>query len=667
MYSTETWRSSVVNYINGTEHAQLTEHSPQSTQPLWIKPTLRPHQLTLLEAARQLEQNSSVDSLSLEKPTLLVKYGVLSDRVGAGKSLVALSMVRDPPPKHTDIKISTGNQHEDSLLIRLQQMPDPVPFKKEWANLKEDALRNALQIKKDIYSARQPDMFYTKTSLLVVPHNICQQWETYIKEQTTLKSYIVKRTKDCDYDREGFYGDIFMSDLVVVSCTMMRKFMAAIHWRFLPFENIVWTRVFIDEADSIHLVARHKDISARFTWFITGSWLNMLFPDGFYNYTHLPAEMQTLIGSSNIPGVYSRMNYVASTLNTTRNPEFAKLILRNSEAWVNVSLQQPTVTHSTIMCQTPSNFNILRDFIKPEAMQALHAGDTAGALQAMGIKPSTKESMIEQVTASLRGDLLQEEKILALKRELTYSTEAAKRHAIETGEKKIQELRAKLVDLEGRVANVVHTTCPICYDVPQNTTLTPCCRNAFCLACLCECITKNPSCPLCRAKITSASKLIVLGEGAQSPGESTGAVDELPTKGAALINLIAKSRPEQRFLVFSAHEASFKGVKDILKGKGVKCEMLMGSAARIETLRKQFREGKLRVLCMNARHIGAGINLESATDVVLYHRMNTELEKQVIGRAIRFERAEELTVTHLVHDDETAFTGAQASDVIVHV
>jgi SNF2 family DNA or RNA helicase len=70
---------------------------------------------------------------------------------------------------------------------------------------------------------------------------------------------------------------------------------------------------------------------------------------------------------------------------------------------------------------------------------------------------------------------------------------------------------------------------------------------------------------------------------------------------------------------------------------------------------------------MNARHVGAGINLEAATHVVLYHRMNTELEKQVIGRAVRFEREKELRIVHLVHDGETAITGEHGSEVIMHV
>jgi SNF2 family DNA or RNA helicase len=56
---------------------------------------------------------------------------------------------------------------------------------------------------------------------------------------------------------------------------------------------------------------------------------------------------------------------------------------------------------------------------------------------------------------------------------------------------------------------------------------------------------------------------------------------------------------------------------------------------------------------MNARHVGAGLNLEAASHVVLYHRMNLEMEKQVIGRAVRFERKADLQVVHLVHEGET--------------
>jgi SNF2 family DNA or RNA helicase len=133
------------------------------------------------------------------------------------------------------------------------------------------------------------------------------------------------------------------------------------------------------------------------------------------------------------------------------------------------------------------------------------------------------------------------------------------------------------------------------------------------------------------------------------------------------LQLLSDSTEEQRFLVFSAHEASFRGLREMLSARGIRCEMLQGTAARVDRLRKQFEDGTVRVLCMNARHVGAGINLQAATHVVLFHRMNVEMEKQVIGRAVRFERAAELNVVHLVHEQETAFNGAQESEVIVHV
>ena len=94
--------------------------------------------------------------------------------------------------------------------------------------------------------------------------------------------------------------------------------------------------------------------------------------------------------------------------------------------------------------------------------------------------------------------------------------------------------------------------------------------------------------------------------------------------------------------------------------------MLHGTVTHITKLQKQFTEGKIRVLCLNARHVGAGLNLEAATDIVLYHRMNAELERQVIGRAVRFDRSAPLTVTHLEHPGEIE-GDLGSEEVLVHV
>jgi hypothetical protein len=643
-----TYRDEIRVYLETAIGYHLTADSPRASQPTTTVP-LRPHQLSLLAAARALEAKATLGPLT--EPQLITKYGVIADRVGAGKSLVALALVSDPPVNPSTMTITDGGRMQYTRIVEIQAM---------------QSVQGPSEPDTDYKALLTTGQFYTRAALLIAPHNIVQQWEAYIKDQTTLRPYIVKRTKDCDYDRADFYHDVFSADIVVVSCTMLKKFMGALQYHGNNFDRIVWSRLFIDEADSITMTMRPYEVSARFIWFITGSWVNMLFPYGIYSYTiqDLPEELRKIVGDGGIPGILSRNNIVSQAMAyQTREPRFTALVLRNTDAWIDTSLTMPTIRHSSVICKAPANLGVLRDFIPTAAMEALHAGDTAGALEALGLKAASKETLADRVTAGLRMELNQAEKLLVFKRDMEYASPAAKTTALEKAEAKVTRLRDQLASLTTRIAEAEGQRCPICFDSPRTATLTPCCRQSFCLACLCECISAKPACPLCRVAIRSPKELLVIGEGV---GASE-IVDTLPMKGAALLKLLAESTEDQRFLVFSAHEASFRGLREVLAARGIRCEMLQGSGARVEVLRKQFQAGTVRVLCMNARHVGAGINLEAATHVVLYHRMNMELERQVIGRAVRFERAAPLEVVHLVHEEETAYNGSSSSEVIVHV
>lgn len=651
------WREEYKQYVQGALDRQLHADSPQAEQPAWIKTPLKPHQLTLLAAARALERHANMDTLSLSEPQLLTRFGTLADRVGAGKSLVALSLVRDPPVAQATFTCREGGA---ARILGLKHMSPVMDLPNEWMDLSGATLRSAIGNRR----------FYTRAALIIVPHNIVSQWESYIHDQTDLNAVIIKKTKDCDYDAPSFLQRVLTADVVLVSGTMLKKFVGAVSMYGPMFRDVVWSRLFIDEADTIPCGLRMGDATARFTWFITGSWLNMMFPHGLYEYTikQMDDGTRAALGDGHIAGLASHMNIVASTVSDSRDPRFTALILRNRDAWIDSSLARPVVHHETLMCRAPANLGILRDFVTPAALEALHAGDTAGALTAMGLKASSKESVAAALTASLRGELAQAEKLLAFKREMEYSSPAAKKEALVKAEAKVERAREQLMSLENRIAGAANgDLCPICYDTPRTTTLTPCCRQAFCLSCICECLATKPACPLCRVAISSPKTLAVLG--ADGTGENAEEVtaEQLPTKGAALLNLLGAAKPEERFLVFSAHEASFRGLRELLAARDVRCEVLQGTAARIDRLRRQFRDGTVQVLCMNARHVGAGLNLESATHVVLYHRMNVELEKQVIGRAVRFERSGELRVVHLVHEQETTYNGASHSEVIMHV
>jgi len=79
---------------------------------------------------------------------------------------------------------------------------------------------------------------------------------------------------------------------------------------------------------------------------------------------------------------------------------------------------------------------------------------------------------------------------------------------------------------------------------------------------------------------------------------------------------------------------------------------LMGNGNVINSTIEKFKNGEIRVLILNAQHYGSGLNLQMATDIVIYHEMNKELETQVIGRSQRMGRTQPLNVYYLLYDSE---------------
>lgn len=614
---------------------------------------MRGHQLTLLQSARDLEKHTLLHRLPQSgagaESEFVCNYGVLGDRVGAGKSLVALALVREAPPVSGNLRI---RECGGAQVFQSNMMPDVGDL----AAIAQDVSGGAAFLT----AAMSPlGQIYTRTALFIVPHNVMPQWEEYAQNQTSLRCQFIRKTRDCDWTRAGFFQDMLTSDAVIVSCTMLRRFTTAMSVHGHRFSRIVWSRLFIDEADSIALTSREEEIRARFHWLITGSWLNVLFPNGLSSWTvtGLPPDLRTMIGEGAVSGLSRRMNLVGALVSSTRHPEFTRTVLRNRDDWIEKSLKRPRVIHRTVDCRAPVSARLLRGFVSATAMEALHAGDVAGAMSAMGLKGASKEGIVARITESLRAEVVKAEKTLVFKQEMDYSSAAAKAEGLKKAEERVATARTQLANLEARVAAAFggSASCPICYEPPTTLTLTPCCRQAFCLACLCECVRSKPACPLCRVGIASPKELLVVGDGEAEDDASGGdsGAGGLPTKADALLSLLTGAAESDRFLVFSAHEASFRGLRAILEAQGIRCELLSGSAARVSRLRREFKEGEVRVLCMNARHVGAGVNLEAASHVVLFHKMNLELEKQVIGRAVRFEREEDLQVVHLVHEGES--------------
>jgi SNF2 family DNA or RNA helicase len=112
------------------------------------------------------------------------------------------------------------------------------------------------------------------------------------------------------------------------------------------------------------------------------------------------------------------------------------------------------------------------------------------------------------------------------------------------------------------------------------------------------------------------------------------------------------NNPTKRYLVFSEFNGTFATIKDRLGQTEIAYEMLSGSTAHIQKTIQLFRDGKVQVLLLNARFFGAGLNLQMTDEIIIYHRMNSDLEKQVIGRAQRLGRQTKLSIRYLCYNNE---------------
>lgn len=630
MYQAQERNKRYWSYFKGVFQNELSEDSESGSQPSWIKTPLYAHQKSLMAAAIALEHSKFEGIKCEDNKRLYTNFGVIADRVGAGKSLVALSLVKQP---NADEREMITNSRSNNLSMVTYQIPEPGKKR-------------------------------TKAALFIVPHSIMGQWEDYVTKETTLNTIFCKRKKEvCDKTLLHFIDSV---DAVFVSSTMWKSFEES-----QEPSKIHWSRIFIDEADSIQVPIR-CNLTARFIWLITASYLNVAFPSGIvHNYTspyyqapsQTPVEPELLqklhnVSCANtlrIDGCLTNSPFIKNILGQTdiyKNADIQswRTVLRNSDEFVNFSFRMPEIIHTQILCKSPANLRVLESLIPNEIMEMLHAGDTKSALLALGVKDETSTSIIESLTQTLRKEVEQNLRKLEFSKTMEYSSELAKQKSIEAQEQKIQSLNSRIETIEKRMTEIDTTNCPICYSDVEVPTMTPCCKNLFCFSCLCESFKRQPVCPLCRTGIKSIAELHVINNNKNTIQEEP--VPAGPkTKMEEFLQFVEQN-PKARILLFSEYDASFFQLTQELIRREIGHSAINGSTARISNIIQGFTDGTYRVLFLNSRHVGAGLNIVSATDVFLFHKMTSEMEKQIIGRAYRMGRTKPLHVHHLLYQSE---------------
>lgn len=659
-------RAKLWNFFTALFGNELTAESGKAEQPSWIKTTLLDHQRSAVQAALDLEKAKGgidVGPLPGEEygGTFFTTYGILGDRVGSGKSLIALSLVKQPPPCDHMMEYtwrSCGASDNAVGLLRRKQQTE--------LEFNTDAQRTPLH-----------------TALFLIPHSLMGQWADYVKRDTDLNCLFVKAKKDAQEDAltlEKIRG----YDAVFVSTTMWREFSYNV-----PMDTILWSRFFMDEADSA-TVSMGSVPHARFVWLISASWMNLIFSNGAYLNTssaysppptvgseiakkvrrfvvgdHLHLEGTRNVFVRKLCGSYSLSGYNLSSLNSVMF-QATRMLIQNSEDYVRASFHIPPIHHLRFLCQAPPNIQILSNMISAEMMERLHAGDAEGVLEMLGMTAKSAEDITTAITDSIQKELDGVRKLYDFKKTMEYATESSKAKALEHLEDKMARLQSRIDAIQNRLKNPADEQCPICFCEVQKPALTPCCRHLFCFGCICEVMKRTTVCPMCRETIPNIQAVQVIGGADPDSSEATDKSEEeakpqILTKQEQF-RAFLQANPDARVLMFSGYDATFSGLSNVLETDGISHATLQGSQARIAKLIREFEAGKYRVLFLNSRNMGAGLNITPATHVVLYHRMSAETQNQIIGRAMRMGRTAPLTVVHLLHGNE--MTASDAADVV---
>lgn len=572
----------------------------KALQPSYIKRQLKPHQLMTIYKCVELENgiivnDEYVHNLPLEEMlnidenkssyevNINTKFGAICDPVGSGKTLTVLSLVKQ------DIKCDDVQEYKYSGHGFMCEITTKISITNVSESLEND-----------------------KYTIIVLPHTLVSQWKTAIDRDTDLKYVEFKKKTSLDIREQA--------DIIIVANTNHSEF-------YNKYSNIRFKRVFYDEADSIR-VPNCSKLMANFYWFITASFMSL---HDSYSY-----------GGKHI----SCNGFIKNTFYKTSSKVLKHLIIRNDTDFIHRSFQLEDYVERKYKCMKNQILSVLTDHVSDKVQQMICAGDIESAITTFGLTNASGENLVSIVCNDLYTQIENNKAKLQYVHNKTYSSNDAKLVAVERVEAKIKKLEESIKSISEKIKE--SELDPITYMDIENPVLTKCCKTTFDFESITMYVLSktNPMCPICRTAI-SKKELIMISDRNDDEEEKEEKEWEFESnkKIDNIKYLIDNLSDKARIIIFSEYDNTINTLLKELSNTEIK--QIKGAGQCIDKTLLWFRDSTTtdkRILFMNSQYAGAGINLETGTDVFIYHSMSSELTKQVIGRCHRPGRTSVLMV-----------------------
>jgi hypothetical protein len=515
---------------------------------------------------------------------------ILGDKTGSGKTLMMISLLaRDRN------KIPNRSNHDSYLKPTILLEDRKYTRKSKRVNINNTFYNRVSEVVETF--------FYVPINVVVVSPSILNQWKDELSK-TNLKCLFIHLNKHLEEYNETY-------DLIVVTYKRYNE--------FVSFLNILYKTRFIIKRfilDEIYYLPGMKLLESDFVWVMSA---NMYINNDFTDVSMHHSYIKKILGSI--------------------NPK--EITIKNTDEDIAVSYSLPsTVTHNYKCFSRYDGIN--SRFISSDIRRMIAADDLSSAISMLGGQKTSNDNLQNLIIQK------EEENLRRLEAKVKYYIEMNDEKQVEKYKEKHKEASKSFESLKERIS-MLSTECPVCMEDIVNRVLVECCMNSFCNVCVLELLKTTCKCPLCRTQL-DPSKMIYAGEEKEEKKEERKEERRL-NKQEQLVEII-KNNPQGKYIVFSEFNNTFFNIIETLNKNNIKNEELKGSVERINNILKQFKSGEISVLFLNSRYNGSGINLQECSDIIIYHKMESVLEQQIIGRALRIGRRQDLHVHKLFYENE---------------
>ena len=568
---------------------------------------LKNHQLTLLNACIEHENNGisieNDDRINNRFLNVKTNIGIIGDKVGSGKSFVVLSIILcNPQPLVSyNYTYTYGNNH---LLFETK----PIKYEKE-----------------------------LDLNMIVCSYGLIKQWEKYIQLFSDELTYFLM-TSTANFEKYKLINNEKKYSIMLVSANFYK-----VITNYFTERRYRLNRVFFDEVDTVSIPIA-KPINSKFYWLVSASYRNILYPYPKWNYGYLKSYMISsgIQGNAFIKNIFAQFS---KCLNEEEKICLSKIILKNEDSYVDESFNLPEIRKTIYVCKTPIEFHILDGITSLHILKSIHAGDVETAIQCLNQGNVNKEEHIIGIVKQDTENKIKNTKIkIESTKNMVFGNENIKKNKISFLETELLKLEEKLNLLCERITE--SHLCNICYEPHKNKSITKCCKNSFCLECICFWLNNNQSCPFCKNYL-NVNELYIVNNNIQSSCEELNKFEKLEM----LLKEILTSTSKRKILIFSNYDITFQNISIILEKNNLSYDYLKGIGIN-NIINKYKHTNDNNILLVNTKAYGCGLNLENTTDIIMFHKFDSQDEKQIIGRAQRPGRIAQLSLWYLLHANE---------------